>query len=243
MSSRPPSVPPAVGPCEVLAIAPHPDDAEIFAGGTLLKLADAGHRVAILDLTRGEAASRGTAEDRDREARVATERLGLAWRANLQLSDGAVVDDVPTRRLLAACIRRSRARLLLGPHEADYHPDHVAAARLVRAAWFLSGVGGAPIEEPVHRPARYLRYLGNLPSEPRVLVDIDAVWERKVDVVRAYASQLDAPGERGAHFIQGADILGRMAARAVHFGLLGGVGYAEPFDSDLPYRVDLPALD
>ncbi|MBL8899692.1 MAG: bacillithiol biosynthesis deacetylase BshB1 [Planctomycetes bacterium] len=241
MSER--MLPIAIAPCDVLAIAPHPDDAEIFCGGTLLRLREAGKRIGILDLTRGEAGSRGTADERDLEAAEASRRLDLAWRANLGLPDTAIEDIVPLRRLLAACIRRSKASILFGPDTSDYHPDHVAAAQLVAAAWFLAGVGGAPIKETPHRPRRYLRYLGNLPTDAQLLVDITPVWERKVEVVRAYVSQLDQPGRSGSHFLQGTDILGRMSARAVHFGLLGGVRYAEPFRADRPYLLDPIGLD
>lgn len=236
-------LPAGIAPCDVLAIAPHPDDAEIFCGGTLLRLRDAGKSIAILDLSRGEAGSRGTADERDAEGAEAARRLGLVWRANLGLPDTGIEDGPTLRRLLAACIRRSRASLLLGPDESDYHPDHVEAARLVAAAWFLAGVGGAPIKEPPHRPRRYLRYLGNLPTDAQLLIDITSVWDRKVEVVRAFGSQLDSPGRSGSHFLQGTDILGRMSARAVHFGLLGGVRYAEPFRADRPYLLEPSGLD
>lgn len=241
MSDR--MLPAEIAPCDVLAIAPHPDDAEIFCGGTLLRLQAMGKRVAILDLTRGEGGSRGTAVERDREAMLAAEHMKLAWRANLSFPDTAIEDSIAQRRLLAACIRRSRAAILFGPDDGDYHPDHVAAAQLVAAAWFLAGVGGAPIRETPHRPARYLKYLGNLPTEPQFLIDIGPVWERKVEVVKAYVSQLDTPGRSGSHFLQGTDILARMSARAVHFGLLGGVRYAEAFRSNRPYLLDPRGLD
>jgi N-acetylglucosamine malate deacetylase 1 len=218
---------------DILVVAAHPDDAEICLGGTLLLAAAAGRKVGIVDATRGEMGTRGTREDRDREMLAAGELLGLALRRNLDLPDGRVEATVPAREALARILRELRPEVVLAHHVEDLHPDHAATGRLARAAWYLSGLGrlaeldGGP---PAARPRRLLHFMGHVPFEPTLVVDIGPVWERKVELVRCYASQLEpsSPGDRGAHFLFGADILGRMETRARFFGERIGALYGEP---------------
>jgi bacillithiol biosynthesis deacetylase BshB1 len=229
-------------PCDVLAFGPHPDDIEIAAAGTLLQLIAAGSTVALVDLTRGEKGSRGTVAERDAEAATAAAMLGVQERANLMLPDtGLAVDDASTN-LLVAALRSARPRLLLAPHVRDVHPDHAAAAQLVDRAFFLAGLRnhepqlGAP-----HRPRLCLRYPGNLPVEPVLVVDISAVAARKAEVVRCYRSQL-APPDR-AHLVQGLDLLERTEVRDRFHGARIGVHAAESFWHDGPLAVrDLKLL-
>lgn len=223
---------------DVLAIAPHPDDVEIFAGATLLHLIDRGLRVGILDLTRGELGSRGSQEIRHEEAREASVRLGLAVRENLDLPDGDVRDDHPQRIALAAAIRRLRPSLLLGPASSDYHPDHIAASALVSSAYFFSGLERLDLDLPPHRPTQYLSYLGNLGDEPRFVFDATPYWPRKRHVVSAFSSQISqGPPTDRSHLILGRDVLDRMEIRGRHFGLLAGCEYGEPFTSARPPRM------
>ena len=125
---------------DVLVVAAHPDDAEISLGGTLLRLVRAGRRVGVVDLTRGELGTRGERADRDAETAAATELLGLAVRTNLELPDGRVVADVAARESLAACIREHAPDVLICHHTEDLHPDHAAAGKLGREAWYLAGL-------------------------------------------------------------------------------------------------------
>ena len=224
-------------PCDVLALGPHPDDIEIAAAGTLLLLIASGQTVSLVDCTRGEKGSRGTVADRDAEAAAAATRLGVSARHNLRLPDtGLCVDDESTR-LLVATLRSARPRLLLAPHARDVHPDHVVAAQLVERAFFLAGLRnyepqlGAP-----HRPRLFLRYPGNLPVEPSLVVDISAVADQKAKVVRCYRSQLTPP-DRG-HLVQGLDLLERAEVRDRFYGARIGVRAAESFchDGPLPVR-------
>ena len=222
---------------DVLVIAAHPDDAEISVGGTILKLVDAGKRVGVVDLTQGEMGTRGTEEDRRAETRTATELMGLTHRSNLDLPDGRIEVNPETREALARRIRELAPDVVLAHHTEDLHPDHCAAGRLAREAWYLAGLkrlAGPPHDTadapPAHRPARLFHFQGHVPFEPTFIIDVSAVWERKREVIRAYASQLDGndPADDGKHFLFGADILQRAESKARFFGELVGCGFGEP---------------
>jgi bacillithiol biosynthesis deacetylase BshB1 len=229
---------------DVLAVAAHPDDAEISVGGTLLLLGRAGRRVGVVDCSRGELGTRGSAGDRARETAAANEILGLAVRHNLELPDGRVQASIEARERLAAIVREHEPDVLLAHHVDDLHPDHRAAGELARAAWYLSGLArlaDPASSRPGRRPSRLYHFMGHVPFEPTFVVDIGPVWEDKVRLVRCYASQL-APAsaeDRGQHFLFGADILARMETKARAYGERIGVRYGEP----LLHRGPLPCLD
>ena len=234
--------PDGVVPCDVLAIGPHPDDVEIAVAGALLRLRDAGKRIGIVDCTRGEKGSRGTAAEREAEAAAATQRLGALVRGNLGLPDtGVRVDDAATN-LLVAALRQARPRLLIGPHATDVHPDHTAVAQLADRAVFLAGLRNyePQLGEP-HRPRVHLRYPGNRPIEPTLVVDITSVAAAKAEVVRCYRSQLNPPDR--SHLTLGLDVAERALVRDQFYGARIGVHAGEPFwhDGPLPVR-ELSAL-
>jgi bacillithiol biosynthesis deacetylase BshB1 len=218
---------------DLLVVAAHPDDAEISLGGTLLLAARSGRKTGVVDLTRGELGTRGTASERDDEARRATALLGLAERRNLELPDGRVQVTLEAREALARILRELRPSLVLAHHADDLHPDHSAAGRLAREAWYLSGLqrlaekDGGP---PAARPRRFLSFMSHVPFEPTLVVDVTPVWESKLEVVRCYASQLEPAHERdrGEHFLFGADILARMETKARTWGERIGARYGEP---------------
>ena len=218
---------------DVLLIAAHPDDAEISAGGTILRLVDAGARVGILDITRGEMGTRGTPEDRAAEAAKATEVLGLAWRGNLEQPDGRVQVTVDARERLAKHLRELRPELVLSHHLDDPHPDHEASARLAKEAWYLSGlkqlakITGGP---DAKRPAQLAHFQSHTQFEPTFIVDIEPVWERKREAVLAYATQLQPSDQKddGKHFLYGVDILERVETKARSYGERIGKRLGEP---------------
>src|SRR5262245_57698204 len=142
---------------DVLAIAAHPDDAEICVGGTLLLFARAGRKTGVVDVTRGEMGTRGTVQSRDAETAAASKRMGLALRENLELPDGRVQVTLEAREHLARILREHAPEIVLAQHVDDLHPDHCATGRLAREAWYLSGLsrlaqldGGAPARRPRH---------------------------------------------------------------------------------------------
>lgn len=231
---------------DVLVIAAHPDDAEICVGGTLLMLIDSGHTVGIVDVTRGEMGTRGTVEERAAETAAANVALGLSVRRNLGLPDGRVQVTPETRELLARVLREHSPTVVLAQHTDDLHPDHAATGRLAREAWYLSGLArlaeldGGP---PARRARRFYHFMGHVPFEPSVVVDIGPVWERKLELVRCYASQLRPAqaGDRGEHFLFGADILSRMETRARFFGERVGARVGEPLLSVGPLALSDPS--
>jgi len=230
-------------PLDALVIAAHPDDAEISLGGTMLTLLARGKRVGVLDLTRGEMGTRGTQADRDAETEAATRLLGLAWRGNLELPDSRVLDTVEARERLATLLREQAPRIVFAQHIRDLHPDHAACGRLAREAWYLSGLARVAERDgggSARRAPFLFHYMGHVPFEPTLVVDVSAVWSRKVELIRCYASQLTprGPGDRGEHLLFGADILSRAETRARYWGERIGVAHGEPLlhEGPLPVR-------
>jgi bacillithiol biosynthesis deacetylase BshB1 len=230
---------------DVLVIAAHPDDAEICVGGSILRWSDAGRRVGIVDVTRGEMGTRGTVADRERETAAANAQMKLAARVNLDLPDGRVQVTIEARERLARVMRELAPEIVLAQFTDDLHPDHAATGRLAREAWYLSGLerlardDGGPA---ARRPRRLLHFMGHVPFDPTLVVDVTAVFERKRELVRCYASQLEprAQGDRGQHFLFGADILQRMETRARYYGERIGVGFGEPLYAFGPLAVGDP---
>ncbi len=230
---------------DALVIAAHPDDAEISLGGTILRMVDRGAKIGVIDLTQGEMGTRGTAELREREAAKASELLGLAMRRNLGLPDGRVRADLESRELLARVIREHRPDVLFTHHFEDLHPDHAACGKLVREAWYLSGLSRlAELDggHAAHRPRQLFHFMGHVPFDPTVVIDVSDVWERKVAAIRCYASQLEPGGvaDRGEHFLFGADVLERAASKARYFGERIGRRFGEPLLHVGPLAVSDP---
>ena len=231
-----------IGPCDALFFGPHPDDVEIAASGTILRLLEAGRRVAIVDVTAGEKGSRGTAATRAQEASAAQKALGIEQRHNLGLPDAGLVPDEATVKLLVEALRKARPQLLFAPAERDVHPDHTAVSQASGRAFFLAGLSNfAPELGAAHRPRLLVRYPGNLPTEVSFAVDISEHVERKAKVLSCYQSQL-APQDR-SHLYSGLDILERAQLRDQFYGAQINCAAAEPFlvDGPLPLR-DLAPL-
>jgi len=208
---------------DVVVVGAHPDDAEISVGGAMLLMVDAGLSVGVVDVTRGEMGTRGTRDDRDAETRAASALLGLSARENLDLPDGRVRVSLEARETLARLLRQWAPDLVIAHHWDDHHPDHAATGRLAREAWYLSGLRRlADLDRgpPAKRPARLLHFMSHTPFEPTLVVDVGPVWERKLELVRCYESQLQPDGrdDAGRHFLFGADILRRVETKG---GLTG----------------------
>jgi bacillithiol biosynthesis deacetylase BshB1 len=229
-------------PVDVLAIAAHPDDAEMGCGGALLLSGAGDARTGVVAITDGEASTRGTPETRARERDRASDLLGLTVRERLGVPDGAV-GTVPEHRLaLVRALRDLRPRVVLAPYPEDRHPDHAAAGRLTREACFLAGVRKIGEEDP-HRPARLYHYMMHEPFSPTFVLDVSSVWDRKMAAVRAYESQFGgAPGP--ATEIGGPRFLELVEARASVHGAMIGAAWGEPFHQAGPVAVAaLPGLD
>lgn len=230
-----------VGPVDILAFGAHPDDVELGCGGALAAQARRGYRFGICDLTRGEAGTRGTPEGRAAEAAEAAGILGAAFRVALDLGDGNLRTDRAAELDVIAVVRAARPRLVLAPWEADRHPDHVRASRLVTDAAWYAGLRSLGTGDDAHRPQQVLYYPSSLVADPTLLVDVTATFAVKLEALRAYRSQFHDPlsGEPET-FISTKGFFDGIAARAQAFGRIANVAYAEGFLSRVPPRVDDP---
>lgn len=228
-----------VSRADVLVLAPHPDDAEIGCGGTILQLTRRHQRVVVVELTRGEKGSRGDAATRAREAEAAAAKMNLSARLNLGLPDTELRDDEAALRAVLGVIRRFRPALLLAPHAQDPHPDHAAAHAICRRAYFHAGLKNVlPEAGAAFRPERVLWYPGNDLVPATVVVDITAVAADKLDLVRCYASQVG--GLDGKHFVHRLDPIERVELRDRFYGSRAGVRAGEGFVAEHGLRLTDP---
>jgi bacillithiol biosynthesis deacetylase BshB1 len=230
---------------DILAIAAHRDDVEQTCGGTLLKMAQRGQRTGILDLTQGEMGTRGTAEDRAREAADAARILGVSWRRALDIPDGRVENTWENRLKVASVIRETRPRVVILPYWKGRHPDHYTTSALGYEACFLAGLAklalssqpsalnqtnaGAQELLAPHRPFKIVYATLYYDVRPTFVVDISAQFEQKFASILAYKSQF-SDQEAGKDLFPAHDeIRARVDSMARYYGMLGGVTYAEPF--------------
>lgn len=182
---------------DLLAFGAHPDDVEIWCGGILIRAADLGHSTGVVDLTRGERASRGAPEQRARESEAAAAVMGLAFRETLDLPDAGLDPMSPAQALrVVEVLRRRRPELVLIPWREERHPDHVAASRLLERAIFLAGLRRFESEPPSEpfRPRQVLHYAQRHRMTPSFVVDTSAAWTRKLEAIRCHASQVGGDG-------------------------------------------------
>ena len=236
---------------DILAIAAHRDDVEQTCGGTLLKAAQRGQRTGILDLTQGEMGTRGTADDRAREAADAAKILGVSWRRALDIPDGRVENTWENRLKVASVIRETRPRVIILPYWKGRHPDHYTASVLGYEACFLAGLAkldpkkalssqlsaasqtasdtNADVSLAPHRPFKILYATLYYDVRPTFVVDIGEQFEGKFASILAYKSQF-SDQEAGKDLFPAHDeIRARVEAMARFYGMLGGVTHAEPF--------------
>ncbi|MGH7717708.1 MAG: bacillithiol biosynthesis deacetylase BshB1 [Gemmatimonadaceae bacterium] len=225
---------------DVLAIAAHRDDVELTCGGTLIKTASRGRTTAIVDLTRGESGTRGSAELRAQEASRAAEVLGVTARVNLGLPDAGIVNTPETRADLAAVIRRFAPQVVIAPAPEGRHPDHRVAAELVRDACFVAGLAKVAPSVPPHRPRKVIHAITYREhfAKPTFVVDITDEFEGKMEAVRCYASQFDGVMQAGEVYPNGDPLLDIIRHQAAHYGSLIRTRYGEPFYTAETMRVD-----
>jgi bacillithiol biosynthesis deacetylase BshB1 len=233
-------------PLDILAIAAHRDDVEQTCGGTLLKMAQRGHRTGILDLTRGEMGTRGTAEDRAREAAEAAKILCASWRQALDIPDGRVENTWENRLKVARVIREQRPRVVILPYWKGRHPDHYTASTLGYEACFSAGLAKLAISHQPsdvsvssastgsetlapHRPFKIIYATLYHDVRPTFVVDITEQFETRFQSLMAYKSQFSDQDAGKDIFPAQAEIRARIEAMARHYGMMGGVTYAEPF--------------
>jgi N-acetylglucosamine malate deacetylase 1 len=257
----------STGALDILAIAAHRDDVEQTCGGTLLKMAQRGYQTGILDLTQGEMGTRGTTEDRAREAAAASKILCASWRRALDIPDGRVENTWGNRLKVARVIRELRPRVVILPYWKGRHPDHYTASILGYQACFLAGLAkldpipatiDAPASSPSnlenvapaalrtgraqdsqqdagatrsspHRPFKIVYATLYYDVRPTFIVDITEQFETRFQSLMAYKSQFSDQEAGKDLFPAQAEIRSRIEAMARHYGMMGGVTYAEPF--------------
>ena len=216
-------------PLDVLVVAPHPDDAEIGVGGTILACRQRGLRVGVIDLTTGEPTPHGSPERRAAETDAATKILGLDWRANLGLPNRSLQSDLDSRRTLATVFRLTQPKIILAPYWDDAHPDHVVASRLADDARFWSKLTKSDIPGQPYWPPRMLYFFSlhlRIHPKPAVVLDISEHIDSKMQAIGCFSSQ----------FITGRPqtpptLLDDIKDRARYWGWTIGVSYGEPLAS------------
>jgi len=229
---------------DILAIAAHRDDVEITCGGTIIKMVDTGKKAGILDLTQGEMGTKGTADDREREADDAAEIMGLSFRQNLKLPDSNVEVNRDNKLKIARVIRDTQPELVILPFWLQRHPDHLYAMQLGYDACYLAGLKKLEIDgngEPF-RPRKIIYSSSFRDVRHSFYVDITDQLDRKLKAVRAYKSQFDGSKQSKEIFKPGVDIFNYMSVTAMHYGHQVGVKFAEAFSIKENILIDDPSV-
>lgn len=230
---------------DILVLSVHPDDAELGCSGTILKHIAMGHKVGIVDLTRGELGTRGSAEIREQEAAAAAQILGLAVRDNLSIPDGFFENSREYQLKVIAAIRKYQPKIVITNAYHDRHPDHGRANELVEASAFLSGLRkietfeNGELQQP-WRPDLVLHFIQDNYIKPDILIDVTDYWDKKIESVYAYGSQFFNPEweNEPQTYISTPEFINVVAARANEFGKSIGVKYAEGYTSRKILGVD-----
>lgn len=229
---------------DILAIGAHPDDVELSCSGTLAKEINRGRKVGILDLTRGELGTRGTAETRDEEAKTAAELLGVSMRKNLEFSDGFFINNTAHQLEIIKVLRKYRPEIVFCNAIHDRHIDHGKGSRLVSEACFLSGL--KKIEticegnvQKEWRPKHVYHYIQWYDIEPDVVVDISGFMDKKLECVRAYKTQFhDITSKEPQTPISSSNFFESITYRSRNLGRIIGTDYAEGFTVERYPAVD-----
>jgi bacillithiol biosynthesis deacetylase BshB1 len=223
---------------DLLAIAAHPDDVEQTCGGTLLRMAEAGYRTGIIDLTAGDMGTRGTPEIRVEESREAARILRVSHRENLHFPDARLENTMAGRMTLAHRIRELRPRTVILPYWEGRHPDHYRASEIGYEACFLAGLRKIDQYTEPHRPYKIVYASSYANVTPTFVVDITTYFDRRMESLLAYRSQYGSLEEGSTLFPDEQEIRDRLAAVARFYGNLIGVKYGEPYVVKETMRVD-----
>jgi len=232
---------------DVLAVMAHPDDAELLCGGALIRSADQGERVGVLDLTRGESGTRGSADVRGGEAERAARIMGLTVRRTAGLPDAALQNDLDSRRTVVELLRELRPRVVVSHWREGRHPDHRVAAELVYDACFLAGLKRFPAAGDPFRPFKVIQataFREDAPP-PSVVIDVTDQIDRKIEALAAYGSQFEGRSWAGEVYPGGErPLFEQIRAQLARYGSFIRVPYGEPFHVRESFHVDtLGGLD
>jgi len=228
---------------DVLAIFAHRDDAEITCGGTLIKLADSGYKVGIVDLTQGEMGTRGSARQRGIEAKCAAKLMGIQVRENLKIPDSKVETTWENKLKLVKILRKYKPHLVILPYWEQRHPDHANCSRLGYDACYLSGLAKLKVPGEPHRPYKII-YSTSFRErmEHSFIVDVTKQFEKKIEAVKCYHSQFRDMRQRKDVFVPGLDVFDFMRIKAVNYGVMIGVKYGEAFITKELMAVEDPMM-
>ena len=220
---------------DILAFGAHPDDVEISAGGTLLKYISEGKKIGIVDLTKGELGTRGSAELRMEEAKKASALLSLSIRDNLNMKDGFFELNEENKLKIIREIRKYQPEIVFANSSIDRHPDHGNAGKLVADACFLAGLQKIQTQcdgktQEAYRPRLVLHYIQDYYIQPDIALDVSAFAEEKIKVVQCFSSQFFDPNSSEPETpISNAHFFDFMLGRMMQYGRPIGVTYAEGF--------------
>lgn len=223
---------------DILAIGAHPDDVELACAATLAKEIALGNKVGILDLTRGELGTRGSAEIRDKEGAAAAKILGVTLRENLAFADGFFINDKEHQLEVIKMIRKYQPKIVLCNAVEDRHIDHGRGSQLVSDASFLSGLRRVVTsvdgkEQPAWRPKHVYHYIQWKNVQPDFVVDVTGFMDKKMEAIQAYSSQFYDPNSKEpASPISSKNFLDSIVYRAQDLGRLIGVEAAEGFTAE-----------
>lgn len=229
---------------DILAIGAHPDDIELSCSGTIAKEVARGRKVGVLDLTRGELGTRGSAEIRDEEAAEASKILGLAVRENLKFKDGFFVNDEAHQMEIIKMLRKYKPEIVFCNAIDDRHIDHGKGSKLVSDACFLSGLRKIETnidgeDQDPWRPKHVYHYIQWKNLTPDIAVDITGFMDVKMKSVLAYKTQFfNKKSEEPSTPISSDNFLDSITYRARDLGRLIGTEYAEGFNVERYPAVD-----
>jgi bacillithiol biosynthesis deacetylase BshB1 len=214
---------------DVLAFGAHPDDIELTCGGTVVKLIRKGLKVGLIDVTAGERGSRGTPEERKREADSAASIMGASFRHCMDLPDGGIPLEDATVKMVVELIRTHRPDLLIAPHSEVAHPDHGIVNEVVFRASFYSGLAKWDAAGEAHHPRGVIYHMSRIPFNPSFVVDVSDTFDVRLEAIKAYESQLYREGFKPVGNLHKKWFLDSIIGRARHYGALIGAEFGEPF--------------
>lgn len=226
-------------PLDILAIAAHPDDVEQTCGGAMIRMAEAGYRTGVLDMTAGDMGTRGTPAQRILESEAAAKHLLAAWRGNMRFPDARLENSLAARMTLVGELRRLRPKVVILPYWEGRHPDHYNTATLAYESCFLAGIAKLDEGDSIpHRPYKivYASMYANV--TPSFVVDISSQFERRMEALFAYESQYGEQDAGATLFPKKDEIRDRLHSIARFYGNLIGARYGEPYVVKEMMRVD-----
>ena len=219
---------------DALFVASHPDDNEITAGGTAIKLINEGKKVGIVDLTRGELSTRGTLQTRKKETEEASKVMGIHFRTNLKMEDGNIANTKANRSKLIKVIRETKPTIMFAPYPSDRHTDHINASNFIRESAFLSGLTKIKTGKlEAYRPQRVFYYRHAYDFPITFIVDISDTFKQKMKAIECYSTQFykskSTSADEPETYISTSLFWKDLESRARFFGFKIGAEFGEPF--------------